>query len=67
MIVMENQISTSPPKMQDKTYPTITIVKDVPYIKEVEESSCETTLNPNAQPFEPSGGVESLDIEFEHV
>ncbi|ROL46694.1 hypothetical protein DPX16_12587 [Anabarilius grahami] len=56
-----------PQIMQDKTYPTITIVKDVPYIKEEEGSSCETTLSPNAQPFEPSGGVEGLDIEFEHV
>lgn len=56
-----------PQIMQDKTYPTITIVKDVPYIKEVEGSSCGTTLSPNAQPFEPSGAVESLDVEFEHV
>lgn len=56
-----------PQIMQDKTYPSIMIVKDVPYIIEVEGSSCETTLNPNAQPFEPFGGVESLDIEFEHV
>lgn len=33
-----------PQIIQYKTYPTITIVKDVPYIQGVEGSSCETTL-----------------------
>lgn len=56
-----------PQIMQDRPYPTITIVKDMPCTQEVEESSGETTLNPNAQPFLPSGGEENLDIESKHV
>lgn len=50
-----------------ETYPTITIVKEVPYMRGMEESSCGTTLNPNARSFEPSEDVESQDIGLEHV
>lgn len=53
--------------MHDETYPTITIVKEIPCIRGMEESSCGTTLNPNARSFEPSEDVESQDIELEHV
>ncbi len=52
-----------PEIMQDKSYPTITIVKNVPYPRGVEGNSSETALNPNAQPFEPSG----VEVQFEYV
>ncbi len=56
-----------PQIMQDKSYPTVTIVKNVPYPRGMEGNSCETALNPNAQPFEPSGSEENPDVQFEYV
>ncbi len=53
-----------PEIMQDKSYPTITIVKNVPYPRGVEGNSSETALNPNAQPFEP---FEVNDVESEEL
>ncbi len=39
----------------------------MPYPRGVEGNSCETALNPNAQPFEPSGGEENPEVQFEYV
>ncbi|KAK2908885.1 hypothetical protein Q8A67_004722 [Cirrhinus molitorella] len=53
--------------MHDGSYPTITIFKDIPYSRGEEGDFGNATLNPNAQPFQPFGGEENIDVEYEYV
>lgn len=56
-----------PQFMHDGSYPTITIVKEVPYLLEDGGGSYESTLNPRAQPFEPSGEGKDPGRQVEYL
>nr|XP_055059066.1 uncharacterized protein LOC129442817 [Misgurnus anguillicaudatus]XP_055059067.1 uncharacterized protein LOC129442817 [Misgurnus anguillicaudatus] len=43
-----------PQATPDPPYPTITIIRELPYKNSTDEDTSLTTLNPNAKPFEPS-------------
>ncbi len=44
-----------PQPSQDTSYPTITVIREVPCGEATIENTRCTTLNPDARPFEPSG------------
>lgn len=54
-----------PQTTQDTSYPTITIIREVPYNKAINEDTIGTTLNPNARPFEPSVSKEDVHLPGE--
>lgn len=54
-----------PQTTQDTSYPTITIIREVPYNKGINEDTIGITLNPNARAFEPSVSKEDVHLPGE--